>query len=295
MQVLVRGPEMLLEARAQARAIPAFTSYTLESTRAVVEAAACLRSPVIVQAGSGSFRGSSREMLAAAVLAAARAADAAVGVHLDHATQLPEVRACIELGYSSVMIDGSRLDFESNVALSSRVVAESHAAGVWVEAELGAIAGDEDVSASTGRGELTAPWRAEEFVERTGVDALAVAIGTVHGIPDRPVVLDLGLLEQIRALVPVPLVIHGASGVDTEQLLAAVALGVAKVNYNAELRRAYIGALRTALIQDSDDVVAVQLAAVAAMAAVARDKLLLLGGGHVDVSSNHHRDQKGPS
>ena len=274
--MLARGPEILLEAQATRTAVPAFTSYTLESTRAIVEAAAQAGRPVIIQAGSSSFRGSGREMLAAAVLAAARHAETSVGVHLDHATDISEVRACIELGYSSVMIDGSRLDFEENVELTSIVVGEAHAAGTWVEAELGAIGGDEDSSTTAPQGERTSPHRAEEFVARTGVDALAVAIGTVHGIPDRPVVLDLGLLEQIAAVVPVPLVIHGASGVADEQLLAAVVRGVAKVNYNAELRRAYLGALRNVLAHDGDDVVSVQLAAVAAVAAVAREKLELL-------------------
>lgn len=293
--MLVRGPDMLLEARADGRAVPAFTSYTLESTRAIVEAASGLGLPVIIQAGSSSFGSSSRETFSAAVLAAARAADARVGVHLDHATELTEVRACIELGYSSVMIDGSRLDFEANVALSSMVVEESHAAGVWVEAELGAIAGDEDASSVGGHGELTDPSRAEEFVSRTGVDALAVAIGTVHGMPAHPIDLDLALLAQIRAVVEAPLVIHGASGVERSELLAAVALGVAKINYNAELRRAYIGALRSALAQEGDDVVAVQLAAVAAMAAVARDKLLLLGGANIDGQRGQERDQGGPT
>ena len=145
------------------------------------------------------------------------------------------------------------------------------------------------------RGELTEPSLAREFVERTSVDALAVAIGTVHGIPRHPVVLDLVLLEGIGSNVQVPLVIHGASGVDDAQLLATVGLGVAKINYNAELRRAYIGALRTALETDRDDVVAIQLAAASAMCAVARDKLALLGGANIAPQLNFRCQEEGPS
>ena len=216
-------------------------------------------------------------MLAAAALAAAREADVAVGVHLDHATTLDEIRACIALGYSSVMIDGSHLSFEDNVAITLTVVAEAHASAVWVEAELGAIAGDEDLSVDTGSpAELTSPASAAEFVERTGVDALAVAVGTVHGLVADTVHLELGLLEQLSAVVPVPLAIHGASGLDDTELLAAVALGVAKVNFNAELRRAYLGALRRAVTSGDDDIVRLQLAAVEAVAAVAVEKLVLL-------------------
>ena len=135
-----------------------------------------------------------------------------VGVHLDHSTDLDEIRACIDLGYSSVMFDGSHRSFEENVALTTQVVAEAHARGVWVEAELGAIAGDENVSSSAVASELTSPEAAAEFVERTGVDALAVAIGSVHGISDHPIHLDLDLLGRIAEVVSIPLVLHGASG-----------------------------------------------------------------------------------
>jgi ketose-bisphosphate aldolase len=226
----------------------------------------------------------------------ARESPSPVGVHLDHATDLGEIRACIELGYTSVMIDGSRRSFEENIEVTSLVVAEAHRQGVWVEAELGAISGDENVSgaaggpgASDGAGAagLTSPEGAAEFAERTGVDALAVAIGTVHGISDHPVHIDLGLLDRIAAVVPVPLVLHGASGLEEAELVAAVRRGVAKVNFNAELRRAYLGALRRVIgdvgnvgdVGDvGDDIVGLQRAAVEAMRKVAVAKLALLAG-----------------
>ena len=173
--------------------------------------------------------------------------------------------------------------------MTSIVAAEAHAKGVWVEAELGAITGDENASGSAVPSELTSPEGAAEFVARTGVDALAVAIGSVHGISDHPVHLDLGLLDRIAQLVPVPLVLHGASGLEESELLAAVRAGMAKVNYNAELRRAYLSALRRAVDDaESDDIVQVQLAAISAMKEVAIGKLRLLDN-HDDVKGRTSR------
>lgn len=260
------------------RAVPAFTTYTLESTRAVCEAAARTGLPAMLAAGSSSFKAPGREPLAAAALAAARAADARIGVHLDHATDPDEIGACVDLGYSSVMIDGSALPFEDNVKVTRAVVERAHAAGVWVEGELGGVGGDEDRSSEAEAAERTDPAQAAEFVERTGVDALAAAVGTVHGYTAQRVHVDVARLEAIRdATDGLPLVLHGASGLDDDQLRAAVAAGVMKVNVNAELRRAYLGALREGLAEDGDSVAALQQRAIAAMAEAAAAKLRLLG------------------
>jgi ketose-bisphosphate aldolase len=275
---LAAGSRILADARAQGRAVPGFTAYTLEGIRAIREAAERLGLPVIVQAGSSSFRGVGRDSLAAAALAAARQASVPVGVHLDHSRDREEISACIALGYTSVMIDGSHLPFEENVALTRAVVDEAHAAGVWVEAELGGLAGDEDASSDAVSAALTDPEEAAAFARRTGVDALAVAVGTVHGFSATPVVVDLDRLRAIAARVTVPLVLHGASGLPDHVLTAAVAAGVAKVNVNAELRRAYVDALAAGLAEGGDGVSALQERAVAAMAAVAADRLALLAG-----------------
>lgn len=256
-------------------AVAAITTYTLESTRAIVLAAERENRPVILQAGAGSFGAVGREPLAAAALAAARAASVPVGVHLDHCRRVEEIEACIALGYSSVMIDGSHEPYEENVAVTRRVVKLAHAEGVWVEAELGALNGNEDSSGDVEAGAMTDPAQAAEFVERTGVDALAVAIGNVHGFTPRPVRLDLERLAEIAAATPVPLVLHGASGLPAEDLLGAVELGAVKININAELRRAYIGALRHDV---GDDVRTLQHHMVDAMAAVAAEKIRLLSG-----------------
>jgi ketose-bisphosphate aldolase len=277
--MLAKGVGLLAAAHSNGRALAAMTTYSLESTRAVCTAAEEVGLAVILQAGSSSFGAVGRELLAASALSAARDASVPVGVHLDHSTDVDEIRSCIALGYTSVMVDGSQLKFEANIALTRAVVDEAHAAGVWVEGELGPISGDEDSSTDAVAARLTDPDQAAEFVLRTGVDALAVAIGNVHGCTTTPVRLDLARLQAIATLTPVPLVLHGASGLSDEDLSNAVRVGVAKVNINAELRRAYLAALRAGLAQNDDDIRRLQELAIKAMIVVAKAKILLLAGG----------------
>jgi ketose-bisphosphate aldolase len=274
--LLATGTTLLTDARRDGRAIAAITTYTLESTRAICLAAERTGQPVMLQAGSGSFGAVGRSPLAVAALVSAREAAVPVGVHLDHCKDPAEIDACLELGYSSVMIDGSHLEFEQNIALTRAVVERAHAAGAWVEAELGALAGDEDSSGDVEAGAMTDPDQAAEFAARTGVDALAVAVGNVHGFTPVPVRLDLGRLREIAAATPVPLVLHGASGLPEEDLLGAVAAGVVKVNINAELRRAHLTALATGMAEAGDDVRALQHRAIEAMARIAAEKIALL-------------------
>jgi fructose-bisphosphate aldolase class II/tagatose 1,6-diphosphate aldolase GatY/KbaY len=255
------------------RAVAAITTYTLESTVAIVRAAERLGRPVLLSAGVSSYGAVGREPLAAAALAAARAAAVPVGVHLDHCRDPAEIDACLALGYSSVMIDGSHLDFDANVAVTRAVVERAHAAGAWVEAELGALSGDEDRSGDAAAGDMTDPVQAAEFAARTGVDALAVAVGNVHGFTPDPVRLDLDRLRAIAAVCSAPLVLHGASGLPEEDLLGAVAAGVVKVNVNAELRRAHVAALDADV---GDDIRALQRRAIEAMTRVAEEKIALL-------------------
>jgi tagatose 1,6-diphosphate aldolase GatY/KbaY len=241
--MLDHGTAALRDAHAGGWAIGAFSVYNLEGARAVCAAAELEQVPVILQAGSSAFAYAGRRALAGLALGAAADSSARVGVHLDHARELEEIRVCLELGYSSVMVDGSALPFEDNVRLTRTVVQAAHAAGAWVEGELAGIAGDEDRSADTAVRALTDPAAAEAFVAHTGVDALAVAIGSVHGISATPVTLDFDRLAAIRDRIDLPLALHGASGLPDAQLAEAVALGVAKVNVNTELRRALKHAL----------------------------------------------------
>lgn len=238
--MLLRGTEALAEAARTGRALPGFVAYNLETVQAIVAAAEQTGRPVLLQAGSSAFRHAGRDLLAQLAVSAADQSTAEIGVHLDHSRDLDEITACIEAGYTSVMVDGSHLSYSDNVALTRLVVRRAHDAGVWVEAELGAIAGDEDVSTDARAGAMTDPRQAAEFVAATGVDALAIAVGNVHGFTDRAIELDLDRLAAIHKSTPVPLVLHGASGLPAAQIRGALDRGVAKVNLNTELRRAYL-------------------------------------------------------
>ncbi len=245
--MLSRGTETLEKAAAGGWALPAFATYNLEMVQAVVTAAEQTNRPVIMLAGSSHFNHAGRSALMAMALHAAETSTAAVGVHLDHCRDLDEIALCVAAGYSSVMVDGSHLPFRDNIELTKAAIAIAHP-GVWVEAELGAIPGDEDISTDAVVNEaMTDPQQAAEFVERTGVDALAVSVGNVHGLTSTPIVLDLERLATIHQAIPIPLVLHGASGLPDRQLTEAVLCGVAKVNINTELRQAYLAAVKDVL------------------------------------------------
>ena len=259
-------------------ALGAFSTYGLETTMGILRAAELLGAPVILQAGSSTFAHAGREALVAMTLQAADSSPVPVGVHLDHSRDLDEIQWCAEAGYTSVMVDGSALPFEENVALTRQAVRIGASNGVWVEGEIGAITGDENRSVVAAGGEMTSPSRAREFVDRTGIDALAVAVGNVHGMATVPRPLDLELLGQIHANVSIPLVLHGASGLPDEQLAAAVSRGVAKVNVNTELRRALLTSFQglSSTTVDRADLVAALGDAVDAVSLAAREKILLL-------------------
>lgn len=241
---------MLDAARSQARAIIGFNIYNLEQGIGVIRAAETVGTPVLLQAGSNAFAYAGREPLARMAVGLAKAARVPVGVHLDHCRDLVEIEACLQLGYTSVMFDGSHLPFDENVRQTAAAVELAHRHGAWVEAELAGISGDEDESAAPSeRVKLTNPAAAASFVSQTNVDALAVAIGNVHGITNRPVTLDIERLASIATAVDIPLVLHGTSGLPEDQVSAAISHGVAKLNVNTELRRA----TRSAISQVAQD------------------------------------------
>ena len=276
-----RGTRTLRTAYEQGWALGAFSTYTQEITQAIVRAAQETGRPVIMQAGASAFNHAGLTELAAQAVLAADLAGVPVGVHLDHSRDLDQIEACLAAGYTSVMVDGSHLPFEENVNLTRAAVAAARPYGAWVEAELGAVSGHEDRSMVTERGELTDPALAEELVARTGVDALAVAIGNVHGTATTPRPLDLDLLARLHTVVPVPLVLHGASGLPVHELVSARALGVAKVNVNTELRSAFLAGLTGALpdAHATADVAAVLARARSAVQDVVRSTILTLADG----------------
>lgn len=272
--MLMHGKQPLLDAYRNRRALGAFTVYNIELASAVLAAAESANVPVILQAGSSGFGYAGEHVLAQVALTMAAGAPGPVGVHLDHSRSLDEIARCLDHGYSSVMIDGSHLSFSANVELTARAVSIAQQYGSWVEAELGVVTGDEDQSTSASAAPGTDPEQAKTFVEQTGVDALAVAVGNVHGMTSRPVVLDLDRLADIRARTSVPLVLHGASGMAVADIAAAIELGVAKINVNAEVRGAYIRALADCT-EPGDSLAAFSAKGIAAATEVVAAKLSL--------------------
>ncbi|MFF6773028.1 ketose-bisphosphate aldolase [Streptomyces sp. NPDC012637] len=228
--------------------VGAFNVIQLEHAEAIVAGAEAAGAPVILQISQNAVRyHGALAPIGAATLAVARAAAVPVAVHLDHATSPELVDEAVALGFTSVMYDASTLPYEENVRATAAVRARCHAAGVWVEAELGEVGGKDGVHAPGAR---TDPGEAAAFVAATGVDALAVAVGTSHAMLTRDAALDFDLIAALRAGVPVPLVLHGSSGVADRDLATAVEHGMTKVNIATHLNRVFTTAARAALAAD---------------------------------------------
>ena len=208
---LVSSKEMLLRAQAGRYAVGAFNVENMEMVLAVIAAAQELHAPVMLQTTPSTVKYAGLNAYYANVKAAADSVDVPVALHLDHGNSFDLAVQAVRAGYTSVMIDGSHESFEENIALTNRVVAVARPNGIPVEAELGKVGGKED-DLETEADTNTDPLQAKEFVERTGIDSLAVAIGTAHGFYVGTPKLDKERLEQIRNVVDIPLVLHGASG-----------------------------------------------------------------------------------
>jgi tagatose 1,6-diphosphate aldolase GatY/KbaY len=242
--------EMLLEARKNGYAIGAFNIENMEMAQAVVSAAEKLRSPVMLATTPSTARFAPPAVFHAIALALAEASSVPVALHLDHGDEAA-VRQALAAGYSSVMIDASKLPYGENVAAVRRVVAAARSCGVPVEAELGKVGGKEDDHEVKDAG-YTDPDEAARYVEETGVDSLAVAIGTAHGVYKAEPRLDVDRLSAIRRVVSVPLVLHGSSGLSDSAVRECVGRGICKVNFATELRQAFTGGLRGALAGDAE-------------------------------------------
>jgi ketose-bisphosphate aldolase len=240
--MLASLPTLLTNRLSRRSAVGAFTSYDLETATAVLTAAEEAAAPVILLVSREAFAAPGGEQLLAALLGAAEAAGVPCCVELDHVSDLELMERALALGCGALMADGSRLPFEQNRELVTRAVELAGLHGAHVEAELGHVAGGEDVARATRSGQLTDPGEAARFAADTGAACLAVSIGNVHGTYAHPPRLDWARLEAVRDRTSVPLSLHGASGVPDEDLRRAISLGVAKVNVNTELREAYLAA-----------------------------------------------------
>lgn len=236
---LMTTKQILKKAQEGHYAVGAFNVENMEMIMAVISAAEELNSPVIMQTTPSTVKYAGFDYFLANVKVAASRVNIPVAIHLDHGSSFELASQAFRVGYTSIMMDGSHGDFESNVKVSKEVVDMCKASGVSVEAELGKVGGKED---DLDGGEVdiyTDPIEAKEFVERTGVDSLAIAIGTAHGMYKGEPKLDLDRLSAIREIVSVPLVLHGGSGIPDSKVQEAIRRGICKVNYATELRIAY--------------------------------------------------------
>ncbi|WP_182200939.1 tagatose-bisphosphate aldolase subunit GatY [Paraliobacillus salinarum] len=237
--------EMLIKARKEGYAVPAFNIHNLETIKTVVEAAVEMRSPVILAATPGTMNYSGRAYIQAIVEVAAKENDVPIALHLDHHETFDSIEESLKLGTKSVMIDGSHHSFEKNIEITKQVVDEAHKHGATVEGELGKLVGQEDdLIVEAEDAAYTDPDTVVEFVEKTGVDSLAVAIGTGHGLYETEPNLDFERLEKISSLTEVPIVLHGASGISKKDVQKSIELGCAKVNISTELKIPFSDGLR---------------------------------------------------
>lgn len=236
---------ILNEARRQHYAVAAFNVYSMETVQAAIAAAERLQQPVIIALGERYFDTVDVEGFAALVKALADKAQVPVALHLDHAYEKLSVIRAIRCGFGSVMYDGSKHSLEENIRLTREIVEIAHMAGVSVEAEIGSLARGAFSDEEEGSGALTDPESASTFVRETGVDFLAAAIGTVHGMYTGEPNIDIPLLKRIRETIDVPLVLHGGSGTPDDKIRETIANGICKINVNTEVSMAAVDYLRT--------------------------------------------------
>ncbi len=245
---LATTEEMLKRAQEGGYAVGAFNVENMEMAQAVIWAAEELRAPVIIQTTPSTVKYAGLDLYYANVAALAKKATGPVAMHLDPGDSFALAMQALRAGYTSVMIDGSHSVFEENIAVTKRVVDAAAPSGVAVEAELGKVGGKAAVL-DGGSGGYSVPAEAKEFVERTGVSSLAVAIGTDHGVYVGEPKLDVERLKEIRKLVSIPLVLHGASGLSDESVRACIREGICKVNFATELRIAYSDGVKAVLAE----------------------------------------------
>ncbi len=258
--MLVTTKNLLKKAQKERYAVPHFNTSNLEITKAIISAANKLNSPIILGTSEGEAEYLGPKYIAAIAKAASEEVEIPIALHLDHGKSLEFALKCLKSGYSSIHIDGSDLPFEKNVELTSKVTKAAHKVGIPVEGELGHVAGHsilhkEEIKTATYETLLTNPTRALKFVKMTGIDSLAVSIGTAHGIYKQEPRLDFNRLEKIRNLTKIPLVLHGGSGIPKADIKKAIKLGICKININTELRLAFTQSLKEFFTKNPDEIV----------------------------------------
>ncbi len=235
-------------------AVGAFNVNNMEIVQAIIEAAEQTQSPVIMQASQGGLKYAGVEYIAEMAKVAARNASVPVAIHLDHGTDFVQIMQCIRNGFTSVMIDASKHELDKNIEITKNIVEIAHAVGVSAEAELGKIGGTEDdITVDEREATFTDPDEAERFVKETGVDFLAIAVGTAHGPYKGEPKLDFDRIKVIKERLNIPLVLHGSSGVPEDSIRKAVSLGINKINIDTDIRMAFNRAVRK-FVEENPDV-----------------------------------------
>lgn len=247
---LVPTAELMAAAAARGTGQGAFNVIHLETAEGLIAGAQKAGLPLILQISENcaKYHGG-LEALALASMALAKRASVPVSLHLDHAEDEQLAMQAVDLGFGSIMYDGAHLEYEDNVAATARVTEYAHAMGVYVEAELGKVGGKDGAHAP---GVRTDPREAADFVAATGVDALAVAVGSSHAMTERSAALDLELIGRLRGSLDIPLVLHGSSGVADQDIVAAISAGMTKINVSTHLNGFFTRAVRDCLNTDPD-------------------------------------------
>lgn len=250
---LVSMTEMLQKAKEGKYAVGQFNMNNLEFTQAIVEAAAEERSPVILGVSEGAMKYMGLEYTVAMAKATAEKYAIPIALHLDHGSSFEVAMKVIREGFSSVMFDGSHHNFEENIILTKKVVEAAHAMGISVEGELGTIGGTEDdLSVDEADAKLTNPKEAIEFYSATGVDALAMAVGSAHGMYKGEPKIHFDIIEAVSNQIDIPLVLHGGSGIPDDTIKKAISFGIGKINVNTENQVAFTNKLREVLAKDAN-------------------------------------------
>ncbi|MFZ6035798.1 MAG: class II fructose-bisphosphate aldolase [Patescibacteria group bacterium] len=283
--MLVHLSQLVAHAQAHHYTLGAFNVENLETTLGAVQAAVRKKSPIILQVSERSIEYAGLRAITTIVhtIATVQAGNIPIALHLDHGRSFRSVAECVQAGFSSIMMDASDMPFIENVILTKQAVDFAHRKGVYAQGELGVVKGLEEVSEEERKAYMTKPEEALEFVEKTGVDTLAVAVGNVHGIikmqKGNPG-LDLERLAAIHRAIPdIPLVLHGASGLPTAQIAAGVKAGIVIINIDTEMRIAFTKTLRQTLLEDPDefDPRAILTPSIEALRTVVEERLDMFG------------------
>jgi len=255
MKLFVTNAFLLQRAKEEGYAVGAFNANNMEIIQAIIETAEEEKAPVILQASQGAIQYAGVDYIAAMVKVAAERATVPVSLHLDHGTDFEQNVKCIRAGFSSVMFDGSKLPLPENITIARKVCDVAHIVGVSVEGELGQIPkSGENVTREQLEKLMANPQETEEFVKKTGVDSLAIAVGNVHGMKTREAQIDIPRIKKIQKLTNIPLVLHGASGIPDESVKQAIKAGICKINIDTEIRKAFVRGIGIILKENPNEI-----------------------------------------